>query len=132
MDGVDSAALLRRLDHFLAENERIIPAAARALAEGAIDEFGRCVDQSQQNAEELLENQIPPTIYLARSARQCGAAAASAFGAGFGGSVWALMPAAAAADFLAEWERRYRGEFPAEAPRCHFFLSGAGPAITEV
>ena len=43
---------------------------------------------------ELLENQVPQTIGLARSARQCGAAAASAFGAGFGGSVWALVGAA--------------------------------------
>jgi len=39
-----------------------------------------------------LGNQIPQTIFLAKTARQLGAVAASAFGAGFGGSVWALVP----------------------------------------
>jgi galactokinase len=128
----DGAALLRRWEHFLDENERIIPAAARALAEGAMDAFGDLVDQSQHGAEKLLENQVPQTIGLARSARQCGALAASAFGAGFGGSVWALVKAASAADFLAAWADRYRREFPAAADRSHFFLSGAGPGIVEI
>ncbi len=128
----DGAALLRRLEHFLDENERIIPAAARALAQGAMDAFGDLVDQSQHGAEELLQNQVPQTIGLARSARQCGAVAASAFGAGFGGSVWALVKAASAADFLAVWADRYRREFPAEGQRSHFFLSGAGPGLVEI
>ena len=128
----DGAALLRRLEHFLDENERIIPAAARALAQGAMDAFGDLVDQSQRGAEELLQNQVPQTIGLARSARQCGAVAASAFGAGFGGSVWALVKAASAADFLAVWADRYRREFPAEGQRSHFFLSGAGPGLVEI
>jgi galactokinase len=127
----DAAALLRRLEQFLDENERIIPAAALALTEGAMNTFGDLVDQSQHGAEKLLENQVPQTIGLARSARQCGAKAASAFGAGFGGSVWALVEAAWAADFLAAWAHRYRKEFPAEAQRSHFFLSGAGPGLLE-
>ncbi len=128
----DAAALLRRLEQFLDENERIIPAAVRALAQGTMDVFGHLVDQSQRGAEELLENQVPQTIGLARSARQCGAEAASAFGAGFGGSVWALIEAASAADFLAAWADRYRREFPAESQRSHFFLSGAGPGLVEI
>jgi galactokinase len=125
-------ALLRRLEQFLNENEQIIPAAAQALAEGAMDGFGKLVDQSQHAAEELLENQVPQTVSLARSARQCGAVAASAFGAGFGGSVWTLVEAASAADFLAAWADHYRRDFPAEALRSHFFLSGAGPGLVEI
>jgi galactokinase len=128
----DSAALLSRLEQFLGENEQIIPAAAEALAHGALDVFGRVVDRSQQLAEELLENQIPQTILLARSARECGATAASAFGAGFGGSVWALVEAHSAEEFIALWDRRYRQEFPAEAERSCFFLSGAGPGLMEL
>ena len=53
--------------------------------------FGDLVDRSQQLAERRLGNQVPETIELARSARELGARAASAFGAGFGGSVWALV-----------------------------------------
>lgn len=127
----DSAALLRRLEHFLGESERIIPAAADALAAGRLDRFGRLVDESQSGAERLLENQVPQTIHLARSARECGAAAASAFGAGFGGSVWALIEDSAAEPFLADWAAQYRNAFPAEAEHAVFFTSGAGPCLTE-
>jgi galactokinase len=128
----DRSALLNRLEQFLDENERIIPAAVGALGQGAMGVFGALVDQSQQGAERLLENQVPQTIGLARSARRCGAEAASAFGAGFGGSVWALVKAPSAADFLADWADRYHREFPAEAERSHFFLSGAGPGLSEI
>ncbi len=129
--GFDSVALLRRLEHFLGESERIIPAAAEAMAEGRLDRFGQLVDESQSGAERLLENQVPQTIHLARSARECGAAAASAFGAGFGGSVWALINDSATEPFLAAWAAQYRKAFPSKAKHAAFFLSGAGPCLTE-
>ena len=129
--GFDSAALLRRLEHFLGESERIISAASDALAAGQLDQFGQLVDESQSASEQLLENQVPQTIHLARSARECGAVAASAFGAGFGGSVWTLVEDSVAEPFLAEWAARYRNAFPAEAENAVFFLSGSGPCLTE-
>ena len=129
--GFDSTDLLRRLEHFLNESEQIIPAAADALAGGRIDEFGRLVDRSQAGAEQLLGNQVPQTVHLARSARECGAVAASAFGAGFGGSVWALIQASAAETFLADWAEQYRKAFPNEAEHAAFFPTGAGPCLTE-
>ncbi len=136
----DPAALRRRLAHFLEESERILPAAADALGARSpsstlsahLERFGRLVDESQAGAEQLLENQVPQTVHLARSARQGGAAAASAFGAGFGGSVWALVEAAGAEAFLADWAGRYRLAFPAEAENAAFFLTGAGPCLTEL
>ena len=128
----DAPALLRRFEQFLGENEEIIPAACAALARGDIGRFGALVDQSQKLTEELLQNQVPQTIYLARAARQGGAVAASAFGAGFGGSVWALVKTASADDFLAAWADGYRRDYPAETPRSRFFLSGAGTGIIEL
>lgn len=128
----ESHVLLNRLDQFLGENERIIPAAAEALAGGAMDRFGSLVDESQQLAERLLGNQVPQTVCLAQTARQCGAQAASAFGAGFGGSVWALVTTSTADDFLAAWAACYSAEFPAEAARSTFFLSAAGPGLVEL
>ena len=80
--------LVGRFAHFVAESEEIIPEAADALACGDMETFGRLVDMSQALAETLLGNQVPETIFLARTARELGASAASAFGAGFGGSVW--------------------------------------------
>ena len=77
----------------------IVPGAADALAEGDLDRFGALVDRSQAGAEAALGNQVPETIHLQRSARRLGARAASAFGAGFGGSVWALVAATGAETF---------------------------------
>ena len=58
--------------------------------------------------------------------------AASSFGAGFGGSVWALVEAAAAEDFLTEWADGYFAEFPQHARRAAFFATAAGPAAFRV
>ncbi|NQT17415.1 MAG: galactokinase, partial [Planctomycetes bacterium] len=124
--------LLKRLDHFLAENEEILPGAGDALAQGDVAEFGRLVDRSQGAAEELLGNQIPQTSFLARSARACGAAAASGFGAGFGGSVWALVEKSRIEPLLAAWDEAYRAEFPQNAREALFFTTAAGPAAFQV
>jgi galactokinase len=57
---------------------------------------------SQAEAKSLLDNQVPETVALARSARELGAFAACSFGAGFGGSVWALVDRDAEA-FARRW-----------------------------
>ena len=122
-DGGHRGALLRRLDHFHSESEQILPAAMDALAAGALPTFGRHVDESQRLAEQLLENQVPETNHLARTARRLGAVAASAFGAGFGGSAWALVPQAGAETFKAAWAEDYALVFPEAARRSHFFTT---------
>lgn len=128
----DPAALNRRLQHFLEENQRILPSAASALEQGDILSFGHWVAESQRAAEELLGNQIPETSYLARSALDCGAFAASAFGAGFGGSVWALVPSEGIHAFLSRWSRAYHAQFPQWLGVSRFFETGAGPAAMRV
>jgi len=125
----DSRALLNRLEHFIVENEQVIPAAGDALLNGDLDEFGRWVDRSQRAAEELLGNQIPETAYLAATAREHGAVAASAFGAGFGGSVWAMVKQTNIDTFLAAWHDAYRTEFTLKSENATFFATTAGPAM---
>jgi len=121
--------LLSRFEHFVTENEQVIPAAGAALDCGDLEAFGGWVDRSQQAAETLLGNQIPETVHLAASARELGAVAASAFGAGFGGSVWALVAVDRIDDFLAAWQRSYAERFPDRAPQATFFPTAAGPAL---
>ncbi len=120
------AELRDRLEHFIAENEQIALPAGEALARGALARFGQLVDRSQELTETLLGNQVPQTAALARLAREQGAVAASAFGAGFGGSVWALVAEAGAVAFLERWAGAYAGAFPAQEGA--FSLSQAGPA----
>lgn len=122
----DLQALLDRLNHFALENEEIIPQAGDALAAGDLETFGHWVDRSQEAAERLLGNQIPETSDLARLARTSGALAASAFGAGFGGSVWALIPAHSATRFVTAWAEAYRTKYPHRAPDAKFFLTAPG------
>jgi galactokinase len=126
------AELVQRVEHFVAEDGEILTAAAAALAAADLDRFGTLVDRSQALTESLLENQVPQTVALAQLARAHGAAAASAFGAGFGGSVWALVPRAAAADFAARWRAAYATRYPAEAARAQVFATQAGPAVVNL
>lgn len=130
--GRDTAeALGRRLAHFVLESEVLVPNAGRALAAGDLAAFGAASDQSQQAADELLGNQVAETIALAHSARALGAAAASAFGAGFGGGVWALVREPEAPRFLEAWRERYRKlAEPGVHARSIFFVTAAGPPAT--
>jgi galactokinase len=125
--GCDAVERLARFEHFLLESDQLIPAAADALGQGDLARLGALVDQSQQAAEKVLGNQIPETIYLAREARELGAIAASAFGAGFGGSVWALVPEGDAIAFRDRWLDAYAARFPIVARSSEFLVTHAGP-----
>ena len=119
--------LLDRLQQFASESCSIIPQAADALAARDWRLFGDLVDQSELNAEQRLKNQTVETVFLARTARQQGAIAASAFGAGFGGSVWALINEEHAEEFLNRWSAVYRGRFPQQTAAT-FFPTRPGPS----
>ena len=131
-DPAERAALRARLEHFLVEYGELMPRAIDALNAGAFDEFGRLVDRSQEAAERLLGNQVAETSALAALARINGALAASAFGAGFGGSVWALVESATAEAFLTAWRRAYRSGHPKAGASSAFFITRPGPGAGSV
>jgi len=95
-------ALERRLDHFLREDARVAD-AVEAFSRADASRVGQLAAESQADAETLLGNQIAETSALARSARDVGAFASCSFGAGFGGSVWALVHSAEAGAFASRW-----------------------------
>lgn len=128
----DSAVLLERFEQFLLESETIVPQASDAVARGDLEQFGKLVRESQTAAEELLGNQVPETITLVRVARSLGAHAASAFGAGFGGSVWAMVERTQAENFVSEWKAEYQARFPQHIESSLFFTSAAGPPLVRL
>lgn len=132
MDTGEASAFVERVEQFAVESEEIIPAAAEALASGRLPELGSLVDRSMQNAERLLHNQIPETVFLARRSRELGAVAASAFGAGFGGSVWALVRRDEANVFAARLADDYRERFPQHANLAETFVTRAAPPATMI
>jgi galactokinase len=128
--GWPAAALERRLDHFLREDARI-PDALRAFQQADAAALAGLAEASQRDAERLLGNQVPETSALAGAARESGAFAASSFGAGFGGSVWALVASDEAAEFGTRWMARFRAG-PAAQSRAISFVASAGPAVVEI
>ena len=121
-----------RLEQFFDETFVFVPEAAAALAAGDLAAFGALVDRSQAGAERALENQVAETIHLQRFARELGAEAASAFGAGFGGSVWAMIPADQAEEFSARWRERYVRAHRQAASRAQFFTTAPSHPAFEV
>lgn len=128
----DAERLSARLAQFTAECEELIPAVGDALARGDVAALGPLVDRSQEGAERGLENQVAETIQLQRSARRLGAVAASAFGAGFGGSVWAMIELTRAPEFLLRWSATYFEAFPAHREHARFLSTAAGGPATRL
>lgn len=108
---VTSADYLRaRLHQYRHETSQVVPGMLDAIARGDAGLAGACMQQSQRFAEDALENQVPQTIWLAARARELGAAGATAFGAGFGGAVWALVTNGDADAFARAWAASYAAE----------------------
>ena len=122
--------LRKRLRHFVNEDRRA-PLGAQAFAAADRGALGDLSQASQLEAETMLGNQIPETIALAQLARETGAFASSSFGAGFGGSVWALTTTCDAAAFAEEWIRAYERRMPAVG-RVPWFIARPGPSATEI
>ena len=129
VEGYSREFLGGRLDQFLEETMRIVPTVGDLLVKGEVGLVGELVDRSQALAEQCLGNQVPETIALARLGRELGAAAASAFGGGFGGSVWALVKTEGADAFRRRWADRYAARFPAVTEQSRFFVTRPGPAV---
>ncbi|MBR9990315.1 MAG: galactokinase, partial [Gemmatimonadetes bacterium] len=130
--GGEADGLMARLAQFIAESEEIVPAARAALARGDVTAFSTLARRSQHYAEHVLGNQVPETIQLVASAHELGAAAASAFGAGFGGSVWALVREDEAEVFLNAWKVDYHARFAHRQAESAFFITPAAAPATRL
>ena len=123
---------MRRFDQFVEETFALVPQAADFLERGEIARFGEVVDRSQALAESHLADPSPDAIALARSARELGAAAATACGGDSGRSVWALTRTEDAEAFRRRWAERHTAAFPAAAENSRFFVTRPGPAVVRL
>ena len=115
-------ALSDRVRQFLAEDRTHIPAAREALVRQDLKEFGRLLSASHQASRDCLWNIVPEIDFLQASAVEQGAAGASGFGAGFGGSIVAVTTEERAGRFLEEWRNSYIAQYMNRAPQADFFL----------
>jgi galactokinase len=135
VDGWTTTELHTRLTHFAREMPRVAD-AVQAFSRGDAEVLGRLSSESHDDADQLLRNQLPETNGLVAIARAQGAFAASAFGAGFGGSVWALIDPSelgvTADAFGARWIAEYRARFPEHAAKSSAFAARPGIPLTHL
>jgi galactokinase len=113
--------------HVVSENTRV-RATAAALAEGAPEEAGRLFAESHASLRDDFRVSTPDLDMLVEELVRAGAYGARLTGAGFGGSVVALAPAAEAADVgrrAADAYRRRTGRTPTVFQSAA--VAGAGP-----
>ena len=107
--------------------------ATRKALELVVHKREQLVKHFRTPGPQWLGNQVEETRALAAAACDTGAIAASSFGAGFGGSVWALVPATDADAFGLAWLADYRRRCRTVSPsNLEWFIARPGPALTEV
>eukprot|EP00397_Hematodinium_sp_SG-2012_P029988 GEMP01031725.1.p1 GENE.GEMP01031725.1~~GEMP01031725.1.p1 ORF type:complete len:432 (-),score=102.30 GEMP01031725.1:876-2141(-) len=115
---LDAGAQLR-WEQFKAE-DRLVTAFADAIDKSDFAALRPLTVETMEHSDKGLRNIIPETRWLSKKALELGAFGASAFGAGFGGSTWALVPVEKSEEFLMAWEAGYKSEFP-QRTRATFF-----------
>ena len=116
----DAPVLAARLAQFEREITHVVPGALEAIRTADAAALRHWAVESMQGAETALRNQVPETMFLARSALAAGAHASSAFGAGFGGAVWAICEAGEADAVRERWRALYARSFPARAGKAEW------------
>lgn len=130
--GGRSLDLAGRFKQFYDEDRRIIPNAARALIARDFKGLGEVIDESHNASKKYLWNIVPEIDFLQRSARKMGAIAASGFGAGFGGSAYAMVTKGHEQDFMTKWKEVYSAKFPQHEHACRFFTVFPSEKATEM
>jgi galactokinase len=95
-----------RARHVVSENERVL-AAADALRRNDVEELGTLLSRSHASLRDDFEVSTPELDVLVGTLGRCGAFGARLTGAGFGGCVVAVAPAAMARQVADEAVRRY-------------------------
>ena len=129
----EATTQLLRFNQFARESGGLVPGLAAAIAAGDGPSAARLAAESHALGAAALGNLVGPTEWLPRRAVALGASAgSSAFGAGFGGSVWALAPAGAAQSLCQSWQRDYAAAFPEHAVAARFFVMRPGPGACRI
>ena len=123
--------LAGRFLQFYREDRELIPAAVDALQKRQDQRLGEVIDESHRLSATYLRNIIPEIDWLQRSARELGAVAASGFGAGFGGSAYAIVPKTLATEVLPAWRESYLRRYPQHQSACHFFPAAVSARAAE-
>lgn len=118
-----------RMQQFLTEERKTTPQAVKALLWRNLKAFGAAVNESHRASRRLLRNIAPEVDFLQKSALRLGAAGASGFGAGFGGSIFAIVHAEKSQELCKAWQKEYARRYPTRAADAAFSVTSPGPGI---
>ena len=124
--------LAGRFRQFYVEDRELIPEATRALAFRKHEDLARVTNLSHEASRTYLWNIAPEIEYLQKKALKLGALAASGFGAGFGGSAYALVPTKDAPQFAMRMKKDYARQFPKHAGIATFFQANPSTGACEL
>ncbi len=110
-----------RFHQFYLEDQEFIPKATKALGSQDYEELARVTNLSHEASKTYLWNIALEVEFIQKEALKLGALAASGFGAGFGGSAYALVRVEDAPEFAERMEDSYRRRFPGYAKMAKFF-----------
>jgi galactokinase len=82
--------------------------------------YGELINQSHDLSRKYLKNIVPEVDFLQKSANELGALGATGFGAGFGGSCYAVIRASQHDVFIEGWRRKYAAKYPQFKSRAQF------------
>jgi galactokinase len=123
---------MRRVRQFITETDNIAGSLAGAVSVGNVELIKQLSGLSHSLGEGALGNLVEATKWLPRRALQLDAHGSSAFGAGFGGSVWAIVDRDYAPQFLTKWSQDYKEAFPQHSQDAYFFIMRPGPSACRI
>ncbi|MFZ1887821.1 MAG: galactokinase [Candidatus Binataceae bacterium] len=132
LDPTAPLEILRRARHVLNETERVIRAAA-ILEAGELEAMGVLMNASHASLAEDFDCSTPRLDLLVTAARKGGALGARLTGAGFGGSIVALSPAADVERIFDSIDREYYAPLGIDPRGKRAVLhAGAGASTIEI
>ena len=111
--------LAERAYQFFMERE-IISRAVRCMKDGDIKGYGKLINESHELSKRYLGNIVPEVDFLQQTANRLCAYGATGFGAGFGGSCYAVVGRSESKDFIHRWEEEYLRAFPQYRKKAQF------------
>jgi len=126
---IKDATVLKRATHVIEENDRVI-LAAKALSEGALEEFGRLMYASHQSLKDLYEvsgKELDTVVEFCASYTDVTGARMT--GAGFGGCAIAILKNDAIEDFSQKLTAYYTERI---GYACEVYVSEIGGGATTI
>jgi len=103
--------IAKRAFQFFMERDLTLKAVQK-VKQGDISGYGQLINSSHNLSRDYLGNIVPEIDFLQKKALELGAEGATGFGAGFGGSCYAVVWASQSESFIERWHREYVSKFP--------------------